>query len=126
MKNLVILLCALLWCGVATASETTKQTLSAKQLVAEYESNELAADMKYKGKEITIDGEIVDISTDDEGTPLVFVGTKYITDSVDCRFPKSAINQLSKLHKGQWITIKGTVLGFSIVPHLKNSSIVSP
>lgn len=45
-------------------SKTPSYTLSADQLYREYESNEVAADEKYKGEIVIVYGEIQDIGKD--------------------------------------------------------------
>jgi hypothetical protein len=111
----------------ACTNAVAGEVLSADTIVQDYTDNAIAADVKYKGKELTIEGTIADFGIDDsDGTPAIYLGSGGILEAVHCMFPKSAINQLSKLKKGQQLRIKGILLGFSIVPHLKKAKIINP
>ncbi|MHB1117775.1 OB-fold protein [Sideroxydans sp.] len=119
----VILLCSvLLWSGLATATDTSKYTLSADQLYSEYESNEVSADNRYKGKQVIISGTIQQIANDYFGHPYVLLGSG-VMDGVQCSFPDSRKSSLIHLSKGQKVTIKGTVQGMSIFVQLNNAEL---
>ena len=122
MKNLVILLCALLWSGIATAGDADKYTLSADQLYAEYNANEVAADDKYKGKKVTVSGTVQQIANDIFGHPYVSIGSDLV--GVQCSFPDSRKSSVMRLTKGQQVTIKGTVEGKMMDVQLSNSKLI--
>ncbi len=118
----IILLSFLIISANAHAEEVI---VSADQVVQDYERNSISGDMKYKGKVVLIEGKIADISVENDGTPVIYLGSSHILAAVHCIFPKSAIAQLSKLETGQQVTIRGTIIGYSMVPHLKNAKIVN-
>lgn len=125
MKLMAVLM--LFTLSFVSANAVAASVLSADEIVQDYADNAIAADVKYKGKQLTIEGTITDFGIDDsDGIPEVYLGSGTILEAVHCTFPKSAIDQLSKLKKGQQLRIKGILLGFSIVPHLKNAKIVNP
>lgn len=60
MKKYLSLIFILLCFSLANADPIAE--LTAKELYAEFEKNEIAAEGRYKGKEIIISGKINDIS----------------------------------------------------------------
>lgn len=81
-----------------------------------YESNEVSAEQKYKGKTVIITGKIREIRTS-LGKPVIGLSndTGAYLDDVSCHFDdNSQDSRIAKLSKGQTITIKGTV-GSNIV-----------
>lgn len=96
------------------SSEPPKPTLdvSAKQLVKAYKDNEIAADERYEDKVVRIKGKVESI---DKG---VFGGLSVTLDggflsfgNVVCEFGGSETDSLSKLKKGESVTVVGRVTG---------------
>lgn len=87
--------------------------ISAQQLYAEYEANEVAADKKFKGKKIAVSGVIGDIGKDILDKPYVSLEIGYL-QSVNCYFSDKHNEEISTLGKGQGITIIGTCKGKSL------------
>jgi len=92
--------------------------LTTKQLYDEYQTNEIASDLKYKGKVIVVAGFIQDISagtfsganvTLDSKSKIGFLSS--ILSEVSCSFTKSEFASVAKLSKEQWINVKGRVKG---------------
>lgn len=86
--------------------------LSASQLFAEYERNDVAGDEKYKGRVIEVTGVIEEISRD-------FLGNMYVTFevggfqlfSVQCFINESQKSQVAALNPGQSLRIQGKCVG---------------
>ena len=104
-------------------SKTPSYTLSADQLYREYESNEVAADEKYKGKIIIVYGEIQDIGKDIMDEPYIVIGGGGFLDGVQCSFTKSQGSSIASLSKGQNVKVKGEVSGKMGNVQIKNSSL---
>jgi hypothetical protein len=83
-----------------------KPAIKAKDLIAGYDENELAADQIAKGKIGSVRGTITDIGRG-------IIGDLYIVldDGVHCEFPKDAEAQLTNLRKGQDAVICGRISG---------------
>ena len=94
--------------------ESFVPVLPASQVAADYEANEIAADVKYKDKTIKILGTVGTIGKDVLDTPYVTfrADNPYaIVGIVQCMFDTSAESQLANIKKGQSITLKGRVQG---------------
>lgn len=96
----------------------------AVELFRDYESNEVAGDEKYKGKKIAVTGKVEDIGKDALGYPYVSLYVD-IMQSIVCYFSEDDIKILSKLKKGQKITIIGVCDGkmLNLSVNLKNCQI---
>lgn len=94
--------------------------ISAEELFVEYEKNGVAADNKFKGKEIEVSGEIETI--DKDLTEEMFVklkGDELGLLGVQCFFRDKNNADLSNLKKGDQITIMGIGNGKTINVELK-------
>ena len=87
--------------------------ITAKQLFNDYENNEVAADEKYKKKKLAVTGIIKQISKDAFNNPFVSLKVGFLK-SVSCYFDDKHNKLISKLQKGQKITITGTCKGKSL------------
>lgn len=86
--------------------------LTAQQLFAAYEENEISADQRYTGKVVLIDGPIKDIGKDILGSPyLTLAAGEDSPWSVQAMFGKAAESRLAGLRKGQKVTVKCRVDG---------------
>jgi hypothetical protein len=63
-------------------SQTPAYTLSANQLVKDYEANEVAADAKYKGLIVIVSGSIESIGKDIMDQAYVVIGGQGFLDGV--------------------------------------------
>lgn len=88
-------------------------TVTATQLLNDYESNEVAADAKYKGKLVEVSGTIENIGKDILDNPYVALETNSGSSIfvVQCMFDKSDQSQLATLTKNSRITLQGRVSG---------------
>ncbi len=84
--------------------------VDAGKLYAEYEKNAIAADKKYKDKELLISGTIDKIDKDLLGKPFARL---HVNDflGVQCNFAPESIDQLAKARVKAHVLIKGKVQG---------------
>ena len=87
--------------------------ISANKLYAAYDQNEVAADEKYKGKKLGVTGVIGDIGKDVFDEPYVSLNIGYL-QNINCYFDEDNNKIISKLRKGQRVTIIGECKGKSI------------
>lgn len=82
--------------------------VSAEKLCKDYEANEVAADEKYKGKILIVDGTVKDIEKGifDE-IYVTLEGDKDRITSVKCYFSDAHKSRLARLTKDQKVSIKG-------------------
>jgi len=92
-------------------SKAPSYTLSANQLYNEYNSNEVAADSKYKGKVVIVTGTIQDIGKDIMDDAYIVIGGGGFLDGVQCTFTKGEQSSVARLSKGQQVRVKGEVAG---------------
>lgn len=103
-----------------TASETAIK-VSAAQLYAEYEANEVAADLKYKDKLLEVSGVVTDMGISQSirpGTPVIF-----LAESLDAPFMEGvtihlSVDQKAKvatLSKGDTVAVIGICEGIALV-----------
>jgi len=92
-------------------SQAPSYTLSANQLYNEYNSNEVAADSKYKGKIVIVTGTIQDIGKDIMDDAYIVIGGGGFLDGVQCTFTKGEQSTVARLSKGQQVRVKGEVAG---------------
>lgn len=92
-------------------SQAPSYTLSANQLYNEYNSNEVAADSKYKGKIVIVTGTIQDIGKDIMDEAYIVIGGGGFLDGVQCTFTKGEQSTVARLSMGQQVRVKGEVAG---------------
>ncbi len=87
--------------------------VTALELSNAYKANEVAADAKYKNKQVEITGTVESIGKDVLDTPYIALESyQYaIIDKVQCMFSKSDEPQLATVSKGQKIILSGEVSG---------------
>ena len=86
-------------------------SVSANTLAAAYTANEVAADDKYKGKELTVSGTVESIGKDITDTSYVTLAASGDIFGVQCMFDDQYKGQLAKLQKGQRVQLHGTCKG---------------
>lgn len=92
-------------------SQAPNYTISADQLYSDYNSNEVAADAKYKGKVVIVSGRIQDIGKDIVDDAYIIIGGEGFLDRVQCMFTKGQQSSVASLSKGQHVRVKGEVAG---------------
>ena len=95
-------------------------------LVDDYKNNEVAADEKYKGKTLKVNGFIGDIKKDITDTMYVILqsGGECELRNVQCFFADSEKEKLTQLSKGQVITVEGRCDGLMMNVLLRDCAIV--
>lgn len=124
---LVIILFIAVVASIGTSTETTgggtsgaaadsgpqiAYTLTADELAAAYNANEISADKQYKGRLISITGTAGDISKDILDDPYVILEpSDWAMPSIQCYLANGQDAAATGITKGQPITIVGTVDG---------------
>lgn len=78
--------------------------VTAKQLFADYQENEVAADLKYKGKLLRVNGKVTRISKDLLDEPLVEIATSNEYMPVYASFADKVA--VARLKRGQQVTAR--------------------
>lgn len=86
--------------------------ISASDLYKNYYANEVSADEKFKDKKLAVTGIIGDISKDFTGDAKVSLEIGLL-QTINCNFGENT-KSISKLSKGDKITIVGTCKGFVV------------
>ncbi|OQP46835.1 hypothetical protein A4H97_04750 [Niastella yeongjuensis] len=107
----------------AKQEEIKKNTISAKQLVAEYEANEVSADNAFKGKTFYVTGTVADIKKDIVNKIYVILEGENIIRRVQCYFDDA--ETAGKLSKGMSVTFKGKCSGLMMNVLMKDCELVA-
>ena len=101
---------------VKNEQQVAELKTTATTMFQEYKSNQVAADLKYKGKVVEISGVVDKISKHiitDAPTVTLKVASAQIF-GVKCEFSDASASGLAKLSEGQNVVLKGTVDGYTI------------
>jgi len=94
-----------------TAAPAVVFRVTVDQIVAEFDANEVAAQMKYEGKLTAVSGYIRDFGTYWDGEPILQLnsgpGGSVFDDEVLCYFPVSASASVAQLSKDDYVTVVG-------------------
>lgn len=91
--------------------------VTAHEMVTDYNSNEIRADQKYKGKLVGIAGRVEDVKKDAFGNAYVTITShkdqmeRMLLPTVHCRLTKESEARASELTPGQLAAFGGTVEG---------------
>lgn len=115
----------------SSSAETTKQTeapeeiieISAAELFAAYDENEVAADNKYKGKKLKITGTVEDIGKDILDDTYITLDCGELIFSIQCYFANDQLSAVAELKKGDTITLIGVCKGETGNVIIKNCEI---
>lgn len=96
-----------------TINVTSQLQLQSVELYWEYEMNSIAADVKYKGKVLSVTGVIMDIGRDIYGHAyiLLFGNPPF---GVQCFFPKHNESMIAQLTIGEEVTVLGVCDGYIV------------
>jgi hypothetical protein len=111
---LVATVALLFACKIGNSSSSKTATkVTAEDLIAAYDDNEVAADKKYKGKWVKVTGIVGEIKKDILNDVYVTIGTgkQFEFPVVQCFVAKGMTDDAADLKKGQKITAKGRVDG---------------
>lgn len=96
--------------------------VSADELCNAYNNNEVAADIKYKGRVLIVTGVVESVvGKDFSDKPFIMVTGKY--EMVQCMFTDKDLSTLAGISKGSNISVQGTFRGKELWPILDNCSI---
>ena len=96
----------------AVQSKETSYTLTADELYRDYNANEVAADMKYKGKVVVVVGEVESIGKDIMDQAFIVIGGRGgFLSGAQCTFTKAENLAVAQLSKGRTVTVKCEVTG---------------
>jgi hypothetical protein len=99
--------------------------ISALDLATRYDSNEIAADQSFKGKEFIVTGVVENVGKDiTDEMYVALAGPEDSIGGVQCFFSDDHAEQLASLSQGQHVRLKGEVGGLMINVLVKNCRIV--
>ena len=119
VASLALVLAGALWLGDGSASAADDKPLavSAEQLAKDYKSDPAAADKKYKGKLLLVEGKVHDLfGKEIAGEPAVVLwGFRQkeleVPTLVQCIFTKEQQEKASKLKKDDKVKLQGKCEG---------------
>lgn len=88
--------------------------ISAVNLYKEYSDNPVAADEKFKGKTLKVDGKISTITQGKDGRISILLEANVISGFIFCSFPESQSKMIAKFKPGDYWTIKGRCAGMQV------------
>lgn len=108
----------------AEKPEVETVVISASELYNAYDNNEVAADLKYRDKQLEVTGKVKDIGKDIFDKIYVTLDVGAGIGSVYISFEKGQEDAIATLNKGQSLTVVGKGGGFTALSAtLKNSQI---
>ena len=99
--------------AVATPTpQPPPESVTVKELVTAWKNNSIAADRKYKGRTINVDGYLESIDTV-FGVTTVSLGTgeQFSIWTVNCTMMDGQRDELAKINKGDRIIVRGRITG---------------
>lgn len=107
------------------STKVSAMQVDIRQLLRDYEGNEVAADNRYKGKSVEVTGIVGDIKKDLMSNLYVTLGTgkEFEIPTVQAFFDDSMNAQLGNLRKGQKLTVICTISGLMMNVLGKNCQI---
>jgi len=115
-----------------TQDVSPKQTdivieVTAWDLYAAYQENEIAADAQYDGKVLKVTGVVDDIGKDIMDTPYIVLtdGRLFALGGVQCFFNEQHEPELALLKKGEIVTVMGECTGYLFNVSVEDCILVS-
>jgi len=108
-------------------AKTPRVKVTATSISDDYGTNQIAADAKWKGKDVVVTGKIDNIGKDmfDNAFVTLSDGKEFSLGGVHAIFPKEAEAEIAKLRKGQTISLAGRCEGIgATMIDLKDPTIV--
>ena len=96
-----------------TANLEPDYSISAVQLIKDFESNEKSSNEKYWNKVIRVEGMVKDVRPDDRGFYSVVLGDTASMSSVRCSMDSVHNKDAAALEKGAVAMMKGICTGFN-------------
>lgn len=110
--------------GGGSAPEEPAITVSAAELVSEYDANEVAADNRYKGKMVQVSGVVHNIGKDIFNNMFVTLQSGHPLQCVQVFFDDSHAGEIAGLSKGTSLTVKGRCHGLMMNVLVKDAHLV--
>lgn len=86
--------------------------VKAADIARSYQTNEIAADRRFKGKVVQITGEVRRVHKKKTAACIdLMTGLKLSLLSIECQFDPKSSGELARLTKGQQVTIRGRMSG---------------
>lgn len=100
-----------------THKDTTRlkpdYSVSATELLKEFETSEQAANKKYWDKVLRVEGMVKDLTRDDKGFYSIILGDTSSLSSVRCSVDSAHGAEAAALKKGTVVAVKGICSGFN-------------
>jgi hypothetical protein len=108
------------WYGYSEYSRSNKNyqhvkpdfSISASDLIHEYEAGDSAASLKYNGKAIEVSGNVKTIDKDEKGFYTITLGDSTSLSSVRCSMDTTHKDDAAGLIAGSSVTLRGACTGF--------------
>lgn len=101
--------------GTTANPEAELIEITAVDLYAAYDANEVAADLKYKDKTLKITGTVKDIGKDILDRIYITLETDELLRTVCCYISKSSTEAVAQLKEGDTVTLVGKCKGMNII-----------
>ena len=88
-------------------------TLTAVQLINEFEKSDSASSQKYNGRVLELTGNVKTVETDEKGYMTVVLGHPGNPSSVRCSMDSSYQARAASLTEGSSVKIRGACTGFN-------------
>jgi tRNA_anti-like len=95
----------------------------ADELFSDDKANEVAGDMKYKGRLVVVTGTVVSIGKDILDNAYIVIGGEGFLDGVQCTFTEAENSTVAGLSKGRTVTVKGKIMGKMANVQVENSQL---
>ena len=83
-------------------------SVTATQMYDDYDSNEIAANLKYDGKVLSVTGTVEDFGGGDDSAYYIDLVTGDLSlTSVRCHFSRSHLDDITSIRKGDRVTLRG-------------------
>uniref|UniRef100_UPI004047D49F OB-fold protein n=1 Tax=Roseivirga sp. TaxID=1964215 RepID=UPI004047D49F len=104
----------------------TEFRLSANELYAQFDADEIAANAKFQNKILEISGEVVEVTSELEGNPSISLKTDGF-GVIKCTLESAlSFEALQNMAIGDELTIKGECIGMLLDVLIERSIIIQP
>jgi hypothetical protein len=107
------------------ATVTAQEAVTVANLISAYETDEVAANTKYLGKIIFVNGNIAEVNNQQDTLINVLLGNTDDMHKVSCLLDKKQKETIKKYNIGDSIAIKGICTGFLADVELNRCVIVN-
>lgn len=109
---------------VSAKAELADMTITSIQLFQNYTGNTERGDRLYIGKIIEVSGKVTEISSDEQGAPVVLFGTGEAFGGVLCTFEMGEKAKVASVKVGDEIKVKGICSGMIMEVVLNRCTLV--